>query len=566
MAPLSTTVQTRAGPVTGWADTYPLRATSSAREPAVAGGQDPVLKWLGIPYARARRFERPQPPENWDKPKDCFEYGSMFPQPPSNTELLLSKLPGFIQRSHIYVSEDSHFINVFAPGDVQEGEKLPVLVWIYGGALNNGTSDRFFYDPTEWVRDGKARGQRCIVVTGNYRTNIFGFLAHSDLSREDASGLCGNYGLYDCVALLEWVQQNISSFGGDPEKVTAFGQSAGAFLVSHLLVSGRMLFRRAICQSGAVNTMMLRPVDKAYPAYSSILTSLGVPSNASPSDRLAALRAASPEQLLALHTATHSFAGLSLALEAEGKGIWTEDTMSMLKKGEWDEWVEAAVLGTTEDEGSAFAWGMKLTHPAAYAGYVSQFPPSLQTRINEKYLSAWGGSHPPPDAPGLDFTTTPGSKLLADQIFVNPVWDQAVALSQNDGRNKCRTWLYRLRTGLETLLKFSPVKLGILHAMDLPILFNASSLWDGDANSNDGKSAKAMGERWMRFAIEGDPDPSWLPFTPSAPSQLVFSDAGVVANESLADFKKNKLELFFAEKQDVKEDGVGEEVLGHSNE
>ncbi|GAA6013666.1 hypothetical protein JCM10207_004809 [Rhodosporidiobolus poonsookiae] len=563
MAARNLTRSTAYGPVTGFSDTYPLRLTSSANEPA-DGGKEPVLKWLGIPYARAERWKRPEAPAQWTEPRECFEFGSMFPQPPSNTEMLLSKLPGFLLRTHIPVSEDSHHINVFTPGDVQEGETLPVLVWIYGGALNNGTADRFFYDPTEWIRDGAKRGQRCIVVTGNYRTNIFGFLAHSDLASEDPAGLCGNYGLYDCVAMLEWVQSNIASFGGDPSKVTAFGQSAGAFLVAQLLVSGKRLFRKAICQSGAVNTMALRPVDKAYPAYPSILSSLSIPEAASPAEKLAALRAASWQDLLDLHKASHSFTGLSLALESKEGGTWTSDTMARLRKGEWDEWIEGVVIGVVEDEGSAFAWGMKLTHPAAYAGYVSQFPSSLQPAIHAKYLRPFSGTHPAPDDPALDLTTAPGSHIIADQVFVNPVWDQAVAMSgRNEKKRETRTWMYRLETGVENVTKYSPVKLGVFHAIDLPLVFNSSSLWAGDAESSDAKTAQALGERWFRFASEGNPDPSWQPFTPSAPSQLVFSDAGAVENVSLADFEADKLELFF---EGHEQEGAGEELLGHENE
>lgn len=83
-----------------------------------------------------------------------------------------------------------------------------------------------------------------------------GFCASDDLAQEDPNGLCGNYGAYDVIAMFEWVKANIPNFGGDPENVTAFGQSAGAFLISHLLVSGKRLFRRAICQSGAAETMV----------------------------------------------------------------------------------------------------------------------------------------------------------------------------------------------------------------------------------------------------------------------------------------------------------------------
>ncbi|GAA5904828.1 hypothetical protein JCM6882_003216 [Rhodosporidiobolus microsporus] len=567
MPPLSLTVHTQHGPVTGYKDTHPLRPTSSANE-AQDGGLAPVAKWLGIPYAHARRFERPTAPESWEGARECFEYGSMFPQPPSNTEVLLSKLPGFIPRTGFGVSEDSHFVNVFAPGDVKEGEALPVLVWIYGGALNNGSSEKAYYDPTEWIRAGMREEQRCIIVTGNYRTNIFGFLAHDDLAQADPDGLCGNYGLYDCVAMLEWVQKNISHFAGSPENVTTFGQSAGAFLISHLLVSGKRLFRKAVCQSGAVGTMMLRPPSQAYPAYPSLLSALPTPTSpsATPSERLSALYSASPSDLLAVHTATHSFTGLSLTLEPEGKGIWTEDTMERLRRGEWDPWVEGVVIGTTEDEGSAFAWGMKLNHPEAFDAYLTQFPSAAQPAIRAKYLAPFPNSAHPPAAE-VDFTTAPGSRLLADQVFVNPVWDQAVALTtpregaegEGEEGRAVRTWMYKLRTGVETLLKFSPIKLGIMHSMDLPLVFSTSSLWAYDDASADAKTARAMGARWMRFACEGNPDPSWLPFTPSAPSQLVFSPAGQVENESLEAFEAQKLELVFAKEEE-------EEVLGRTNE
>lgn len=367
----------------------------------------------------------------------------------------------------------------------------------------------------------------------SYRTNIFGFLASKDLSAQDPDGLSGNYGLYDCVSMFEWVrtvftspplpladlfrtsqvQKNIGAFGGDISNVTAFGQSAGAFMVSYLLVSGKRLFNKAICQSGAATTMAIRPVEAAYPATPVVLSSLSVPPSATASERLAALRAAPAETLLSLHIANHSFAGLSLALEPEGKGIWTKNALSRLRRGEWDEWVEGVVLGTTEDEGSVFAWGLKvrlsslsttpssffqffssivsskltraplqLTSLEAFQAYLLHFPPPLRSQIANKYFPS-GSTHPAPD----DFTTSPGSLLLADQIFVNPVWDQAVALSggENEEGKKVKTWMYRLTTGVEMLLKFSPIKLGIMYVSSasflffsllLPVLLTVSSL------------------------------------------------------------------------------------------
>jgi carboxylesterase type B len=108
--------------------------------------------------------------------------------------------------------------------------------------------------------------------------------------------------------------------------------------------------------SFAARQQLLRPVSQAYPAYTSILESIGVPSTASPSERLAPLRSAPAETLLSLHNASHSFTSLSLALEPKVEGaIWTGGTMRRFERGEWDHWVEEVILGTTEDEGTIFA-------------------------------------------------------------------------------------------------------------------------------------------------------------------------------------------------------------------
>jgi para-nitrobenzyl esterase len=143
------------------------------------------------------------------------------------------------------VSEDCLALNVWTPATRDE-ERLPVLVYIHGGAYSSGSGDVPLYDGTSLA----ARG--VVVVTLNYRLGVFGFLAHPALSRESPHGTSGNYGLLDQVAALAWVQRNIAAFGGDPQRVTLAGQSAGAGSV-HLLTTSplaRGSFQRAIAQSG----------------------------------------------------------------------------------------------------------------------------------------------------------------------------------------------------------------------------------------------------------------------------------------------------------------------------
>lgn len=319
------------------------------------------------------------------------------------------------------------------------------------------------------------------------------------------------------------MQANIAAFGGDPSRVTVFGQSAGAFLISHLLVCGKELFQRAICMSGAANTMMLRPADKAYTAYATILEALGVPPTANASERLEALRAAPADSLLQLHMASHSFTGLSLTLEPPSvrDGIWTRDTMRRFEKGERDPWVRQVVLGTTEDEGSTFAAGMGILSRAAWTAFLQRFDPAMRERIERKYLEGMrGAEHPEGPVPPKG---SPGAELIADMIFVNPVWDQACLLSgvppstatatADDAAAAADVWLYRVRTPVRAIERAAPVDFGVFHAVDLPLVFNAKSLWSGAERENeDAKAARAMGRRWMRFAIEGNPGASSLQY------------------------------------------------------
>lgn len=145
--------------------------------------------------------------------------------------------------------EDCLYLNVWAPEAAsRDGQPYPVIVWIPGGGLTNGSTSIPLYDGAAAARRG------AIVVTVAYRLGVLGFLAHPELTAESGTGGSGNYGLMDQVAALEWVQDNIAAFGGDPDRVTVAGQSAGATSVSILMASPRAkgLFQRAIGQSGGL--------------------------------------------------------------------------------------------------------------------------------------------------------------------------------------------------------------------------------------------------------------------------------------------------------------------------
>jgi para-nitrobenzyl esterase len=200
-----------------------------------------VNAFLGLPFAAPPvgdlRWKAPEPAAKWKGVRDATKFG------------------GHCFQGHIYndmtfpdagESEDCLYLNVYAPADAKSKSKLPVMFWIHGGGYSGGSASEPRHNgdflPTKGV----------VLVTINYRLAVFGFLATEDLGKE-ANGAAGNYGLMDMVAALQWVKANIRKFGGDPDNVTIFGESAGSFAVSTLMASpmAQGLFHKAIGESGS---------------------------------------------------------------------------------------------------------------------------------------------------------------------------------------------------------------------------------------------------------------------------------------------------------------------------
>lgn len=205
--------------------------------------EDGVCIFKGIPYAAPPvgdlRWKAPQPVIPWDGIRSCKDFGPVCPQRPFPAGSLYH-FPAEPQ------SEDCLFLNVWAPNK-PTNTPLPVMVWIHGGGWTRGSGSTFVYDGASLARRG------VVVVTINYRLGAFGFLAHPELTAESPHGASGNQGILDQIAALEWVQKNIEQFGGNPDQVTIFGESAGSWSV-HLLQAtplAKGLFHRAIGQSGA---------------------------------------------------------------------------------------------------------------------------------------------------------------------------------------------------------------------------------------------------------------------------------------------------------------------------
>ena len=204
-------------------DTGALRGVSVGR----------VKHFLGVPYGRASRFSEPQPPQAWSGVRDATEHGPICPQPPSPLERVMGPAP----RAPV---QDESCLTLSVATLGTDDRHRPVMVWLHGGAYVVGSGSSDWYHPGSLVGEGDV-----VVVRANYRLGVFGYLRMPGTSP-------ANLGVMDQIAALRWVQRNIAAFGGDPARITVFGESAGAHSAATLMSTAetRGLFQRAILQSG----------------------------------------------------------------------------------------------------------------------------------------------------------------------------------------------------------------------------------------------------------------------------------------------------------------------------
>jgi para-nitrobenzyl esterase len=274
-------------------ETSPGSAANLQEPIAVDGGQitgTPTVQWTpgvrlfrGIPYAAPPvgnlRWRAPQPVVPWQGVKRADDFSPACMQQPTSTD------GNAWREGHVPVSEDCLYLNIWTPAR-SAAAGLPVMVWIHGGGNARGAASENQYDGAWLAKKG------VVFVSVNYRMNVFGFMAHPELTRESEHHSSGNYALLDQIAALQWVQRNIARFGGDPANVMLFGHSAGGSNVVSVLASplAKRLFHRALAMSGT--SLSLRTtLAEAERAGVTLGQTLGAPS-------LAALRSKSAEEVL----------------------------------------------------------------------------------------------------------------------------------------------------------------------------------------------------------------------------------------------------------------------------
>ncbi|BFZ56085.1 hypothetical protein PYCC9005_003127 [Savitreella phatthalungensis] len=488
-------VKTSTGAIRGFVDTHPVSDRSTYAQSK--GTFKPVLKFLGVPYGRIeRRWQQSEQVKPWAHVLDCFEFG---PNPPTVPGFMdsFSDVPGYHARNHIPDDEKAMFtLNIFASEGVKRGDNVPCMLWIYGGSWKDGKTSSVLYDATTLVRHSR---KPMICVSVNYRTNIFGFLASEDL-RDPDNDLVGNYGLRDQLLAMKWVKRNIHEFGGNPDNITLFGESAGAASVGYHVGGIDPCFQKAIMQSGAASTMAYQSVEQHEKLWLKLLDFLHIAKD--DPDRVAKARAVSTAQI---QDFVARYPGIKYAACRERGifSIWDKHPDTRIAAGEWIPSLESVMLGVTRDEGTMFAEFFGMTgSQQAVDGLVDAMGPA-----SAKLRSIYSGLDKAVELAEQDpnLVSHPAARMLHDTIFEAPVAFAAHALRARrhaDTGKECSVYLYRSETVVPQLVM---PNWGYYHTTELPLVFNLSPLWENDVSREEHRWAESYGEAWRRFAASGRP-------------------------------------------------------------
>ncbi|MEO6519065.1 MAG: carboxylesterase family protein [Pseudoxanthomonas sp.] len=462
-------------------------ATAAAKEAApvvrIAQGklqgveENGIAVFRGIPFAGdtggEHRWKPPTPAPSWKGLRKAAKAGAICPQ---STQARNGVVAPWL--AHFSMSEDCLNLNVYRPA-LAKGEQAPVMVWIHGGFARIGTGSR---------HDGKDLAQQgMVVVTINYRLDRLGLFAHPALSAEQPDAALGNYALLDMLAALRWVQDNIASFGGDPDKVTIFGQSSGGIAVSALMGSpmSRGLFQRAIAQSGVMADLdHERRLAQDLPGSPS-LESDGVamaqallPKTSNVGG--AELRAL-PWQELVAYTAKQPASALVPVVDGK---VLVRPVAATFAAGEQQP--VPFMVGSTSWEQSLYV-NFNLPKAAILAGVPAQDTDRLYPGLEDKALV---------------------NQWLADTGFHAP----GRFLADGSARHGQPTWVYRF----DHIPPAHPQQPGAAHSDDVPYLFTpiAAPGWPAD-NPTEQKMAAMMLGYWTQFARTGNPNGPGLPAWPA---------------------------------------------------
>jgi para-nitrobenzyl esterase len=488
-----------------WAITtilFGLNVAAAAPQARVSDGQlegrdvGVVNAFLGIPFAAPPvgdlRWRAPVAATPWKGVRQATSYSASCMQTfdPNGSE----------PWTHEYVikgpvSEDCLYLNVWVPKQAAQ-KKLPVMVWIHGGAFTSGASSVPIYDGTKLAAKG------IIVVSINYRLGPFGFLAHPELSAETPQHVSGNYGLLDQIAALRWVKENITAFGGDPDHVIIAGQSAGAMAVVDLMATplAKGLFSGAIAQSGVALAGDLLSLSAAEKTGTDFAKSAGATS-------LKDLRALSAEAIL--NTRLPMAPGFGLRFVPNLDGWIFPDTLSKLfAKGEYND--TPLLTGQTADEMRGLNPKYNTMTPAECAGMIAMAAGKAAGAASEAYLGK----------------TTNCS-------------DGVTRFSRDRGQAATYHWvLTRLKTSRHRVFVYyyshpepgpNAARYGAFHSSEIPYVFQTlDASPERPFTAQDRKISATISSYWVNFVKTFDPNGAdlakWPAMDPTSKAVLEIGD------------------------------------------
>jgi len=486
--------------------------------------QGGVLEFLRIPYAAAPigdlRFKPPQPPEPWTDERELINPGDPCPQG-------VAFAGGGV--------EDCLFINVWVPktSNKKSDGTLPVMVWLHGGAFIFGSGSDAYYSGAHL-----AEAQGVIVVNLSYRLGAFGFLAHPAFAMEDpAYPSSGNWGLDDQYAGLAWVQRNIAAFGGDPAKVTLFGESAGGYSTCVHYVAARTagMFRAAISESGLCTTSVLElSRAEAEAAAISVAEKVGCTGTGA----AACLRGKPMMELVAATNPIMQGAPPGGPFYQSGPPLTTLPNVDgfvierplreTFESGDFPS--RPLILGATRDEGTLFHTSLFATAVTDEATYRE----ALARRFPAESIDEIVARYPVAAFPNANRAI---AEVSGDAFFVCPARRTARAVAASGAH----TYYYSFQQ--EPTQAFMP-DLGVFHSAEIPFLFATDPRYPLARAGDAGKpTSDALQEYWSRFATTMDPNGddarAWPEYTRATDQHLVIDNdptVGSAYKSALCDF------------------------------
>lgn len=453
----------------------------------------------GIPYAAppmgGLRWREPQPVAPWNNVRRADAFGNACIQFGSPTLEGAGRVGA--------AGEDCLYLNVWTPNP-DPNARLPVMVWIHGGALVLGAGSLPLYDGAKFAERG------AVVVTLNYRLGPLGFFAHPALDRENPNGPV-NFGLLDEIAALKWVQENISAFGGDPNNVTIFGESAGAQSVLALFASplARGLFQRGISES----PYGIPSHSRAQAQMVGINVANGVGLNGADA-ALSDLRAVPAEKFTALNQKSTTLAPSFVV----GDAALPQPILDTFQNG--GEAPVPLIIGNNSNE-------------ATVVELFGIDPAKLIERLGVAKIAL------KPLYPGVGDDAALGRQVIRDLIFTAFVKRIADAHAAH-----APSWRYYFSYLPEKLRDRQP---GVAHGGEIVFVFDSfddSPLYQAIVTDADRAMAQRVGDYWFAFAHAGQPgpqnEPAWTPSTKAADTVMEFGDAPTLQTN----FMKTRLNVF----------------------